>query len=579
MKSWKLLLFLLCLSESLITKAQQEYFLEIKTPAPLEIFKKSDYKKTFSTKTELLKECQKILLQLHENAYLAASFDSTKEDSTHVTAFLNPGKMYQWAFLKRGNVDEGILSEIGFREKLYQNKPLYFKEIVKVQEKILDYCEDNGFPFASIKLDSIDISDNMLSAQLHLTKNIELHIDSIIIKGTANIAPVYLYNYLSIKPGDYYNETLIKKVSTRLKEISFLKENKPSIIAFTDKYSKLLLFLENRNASQFDGIVGLLSDNTTNKIMLTGDVRLKLQNSIGRGELIDLNWRRLQANTQDLTTKFTYPFLFSSPFGLDYNFKLYKKDTLYIDVIQNLAIQYLLNGGSYFKVFVNSKKSTQLSTNGMEFQTTLPNYADISTTLYGLGYKTERLDYCLNPRKGYTLIFNAGAGNKNIKKNDKLNPKVYENVKTNSAQYSTDFDVSVYLPIKNRSTIKFQNRTAYLTGTSTFQNELFRIGGLKTLRGFDEESINASAYSIFTMEYRYILEQNSHLFLFFDGAYYENKNITSTFVKDTPYGFGSGISFQTKAGIFSINYALGKQFNNPLYLKSGKIHFGIVNYF
>jgi len=98
------------------------------------------------------------------------------------------------------------------------------------------------------------------------------------------------------------------------------------------------------------------------------------------------------------------------------------------------------------------------------------------------------------------------------------------------------------------------------------------------LRGFDEESIYASSFSILTLEYRFILEQNSYLYVFGDGAWYENNEV-SRYIQDTPFGFGAGISFETKAGIFSINYALGKQFSNPIELRSGKIHFGIVNYF
>lgn len=113
---------------------------------------------------------------------------------------------------------------------------------------------------------------------------------------------------------------------------------------------------------------------------------------------------------------------------------------------------------------------------------------------------------------------------------------------------------------------------------STFQNELFRIGGLKSLRGFDEESIHATGFAIFTLEYRYLLEENSYLYLFGEGAYVENvsRNISEY---DTPYGFGAGISFQIKAGIFSLSYALGSQKQNPIDVKGGKVHFGIVNYF
>ena len=63
-----------------------------------------------------------------------------------------------------------------------------------------------------------------------------------------------------------------------------------------------------------------------------------------------------------------------------------------------------------------------------------------------------------------------------------------------------------------------------------------------------------------------------------DGAWYENASV-NTYFNDMPYSFGAGISFETKAGIFSLNYALGKQFSNPIDLRSGKIHFGIVNQF
>jgi hemolysin activation/secretion protein len=238
----------------------------------------------------------------------------------------------------------------------------------------------------------------------------------------------------------------------------------------------------------------------------------------------------------------------------------------------------MLIGGNYLKLFYSNKTSTLLSTKDLEFVTVLPPYADVRTNMYGAGFRFEQLDYRLNPRKGFNFLVNAGAGTKVIKKNAKVNPAVYEKLKLNTTQYLVDFDAAVFIPFGDRSTVKVGNQSAFLYGETTFQNELFRIGGLKTLRGFDEESIFASAYSVMTLEYRFILEQNSYLYVFGDGAWYENNNV-SQYVKDTPFGFGAGISFETKAGIFSINYALGKQFDNPIQLRSGKIHFGIVNYF
>ena len=87
----------------------------------------------------------------------------------------------------------------------------------------------------------------------------------------------------------------------------------------------------------------------------------------------------------------------------------------------------------------------------------------------------------------------------------------------------------------------------------------------------DIESIYATSYGIANLEYRFLFEQNSFLFLFGNAAWYE-LDTEKSYLKDTPYGFGAGVSFQTKAGIFSISYALGKQFDNPLLLRAAKVH-------
>jgi len=539
---------------------------------------KIDYRKNFVTKEMRAKELQRVLFVAFDNAYLTAEYDSLKEDSTNSTAYLNFGDQYKWASLRKGNVDEGVLSQIGFREKLYRNKPVYFKDVKKVQELLIRYFENNGYPFASVKLDSVKIQGAELEAILSLTKNNLCKIDSVVIKGNAKIANVYIYNYLGIKPGNLYNESQLRKVNTRIAELPFLKATRPANVIFTDKQTKLFLYLEKKRASQFDGIIGMLPDDVTGKILFTGDVHLNLQNGLGRGELIDLNWRRLQTQTQDLKMRVVYPFLLRSPLGIDYNFKLYKKDTTFLEVNQNIGLQYLLIGGNYFKIFYNNKISSLLSTKGLEFSTTLPPYIDYQTNQYGIGVKYERLDYRLNPRKGFYSVVNASAGTKTIKKNAKLNPEAYNGIKLNSTIYTGDIDAGVFFPVFSRMAIKLGAQAAFLQAETIFQNELFRIGGLKSLRGFDEESIFASAFSIFKLEYRYILEQNSYMYVFGDGAWYENNSVKN-YIHDTPYGFGAGISFQTKAGIFSISYALGSQFNNPIQLRSGKIHFGIVNYF
>jgi hemolysin activation/secretion protein len=257
-----------------------------------------------------------------------------------------------------------------------------------------------------------------------------------------------------------------------------------------------------------------------------------------------------------------------------------KKDSTFLEVNPNIGIQYQLIGGTYFKAFVNQRQMTLINTTGLKYITTLPAYADVSTSLYGVSIKSEKLNYNINPRRGYSFTGTVSAGNRVIKKNDKLNEAVYDNLKLRSVQYSSEIEAMLFIPIKNRGTIKIGNQSAWLENSTLFLNDLYRIGGLKTLRGFDEESILASIYSIFTLEYRFLFEENSYLFFFSDAAYYENRGISFSGDRyDAPYSIGTGISFQTKAGIFSINYALGSQYGNAIDLRRGKVHFGIVSHF
>ncbi len=545
----------------------------------ISIKKNTEEKNIFKDSLQIRQKLETLIYQLRAGGYLAAGIDSVVKDSLNYNAYIFSGEKYEWATIRQGNVQDDYLTGSGYRKKLFLGKPINYLQVSEITSKIIHNCENNGYPFASLKLDSISISENRFDAAFALVKNRFIKIDSIIIKGTAKIAPVFLYNYISIRPGDVYREFQIKKISSRLRELSFIKEVKQSQILFTNNETKLYLFLENKKASQFDGVLGLLPDEAkSGKFNLVGEVHLKLQNSLERGEIIELNWKQLPSKSQDFKVHALYPFLFNTSFGLDGNLAIFKKDSTYIDVTKNLGVQYAITGNNYLKAFVTDKQSDLQSAKGLENITVLPDYADITTVSYGATIHYEKLDYRLNPQKGYSLEATGSTGNRKIRKNSDINPAAYENIQLQSVTYHGEIESDYYFSFGGRHVMNPGIHSAYIYNPNLFVNELYRIGGLKSLRGFDEESIYASTYFIGKLEYRYLLEQNSFLFTFINMAWYENKsrNINKT---DTPIGFGAGIDFETKIGIMSVSYALGKQFDNPVYFKNGKIHFGIVNYF
>lgn len=574
---WLTAFFLLV---SLPAFSQKLFQLEIIENPDNDVLKKTDYTRAFSTITEREKQIHDVMVSLWNRGYLAARTDSIRQDSTSQKVYINPGQEYLWAYLRPGNVDDEILNYAGYRKRNFRDKVFRVKEVARIQERILVWCENNGYPFASVRLDSVLFEDDgRINASLFLEKNRFTKIDSIEVKGGLKVSEAFIYSYIGIAPGDPYDESKIAAISPRLRELSFGKEAKPFTILFTEKYTKLTLYLDKKKAGQFDGIVGILPDNNTGKVLFTGDVRLKLQNSVRRGELIELNWRRLQTQTQDLKARLNYPYLFRTPAGIDYNIKLYRRDTSFLHVQQQFGLQYIFYGNTGIRAYVKNISSSLLSTAGLENITTLPSTADISSTSYGLGLHLERVDYRFNPRRGIMIDFSWDIGTRTIRKNAGLNPIIYEGLKLKTTQYSSSLSIDKYWPLGKRSTIKTGVQSAWQFNSGfLFRNELFRIGGLATLRGFDEESIFASSYAIGTIEYRYLLEENSWFFLFTDYGWYEN-NSKDTWDTDTPYGFGTGVTFETKAGIFALTYALGSRYGQPIQFRSGKIHVGFIGLF
>jgi outer membrane protein assembly factor BamA len=586
LKAFKYWCFLLAFAGFNILKGQNavsgghDFTLKLINTDSVKIFKYLKYKDHYRTEKELIKSVNNVLDDLRSQGYLLADIVSKRGDSLTKIYSLHIGKKFKWAKLKKGNANMDVISKLGYSEKMYTNKPFSYGQAARLIEKTVTYYENNGFPFATVKLDSVNIDDNSLSAVLNVNKNKMIRIDSIIIKGDAKINKSFLYRYLGIHPLMPYNEVAFRSMSKKLKQLPFLTEQRAMELRFYEKQNKMYLFLGKKNASQFDGIIGILPDNKTGKTIFTGDVKIRLVNNIFRsGETFDLNWRRLQTQTQDFKARVIYPYIIGTPIGVDYNIKIYKKDTSFIDVNNDIGLQYYFSGLNNIKVFYKQRTANLLSTTGLSAITVLPDYADISTASYGLGLTFEKLDYKFNPHKGFAITINAQTGNKVIKKNSKVNDIVYNNLQLRSTQYQSDGNMNLFIRLQGNSVLRMGAQYGTVFGSApVFKNELFRIGGLRTLRGFDEESIYASSFVIPTLEYRFLFGQNSNILLFAEGAWYEN-NSSTVYFKDMPYSVGAGINFDTKAGIFSLNYALGSQKGNGIDIRSGKIHFGLTALF
>ncbi len=533
---------------------------------------------------------------LLSKGFPAGSVDSVKYDSTIAVVQLYLGEQFKWVEINTDSIDTKVLEATGWNAKQLSSNKMDFSRLQIQEEKIINYYESNGYPFAEVKLDSIHFSGDKIKSSLSINKGPMYRVDSIKVFGNAKIKNLFLQHYLGISNGILYDNGKLKQISNRIKELPYLQEQQPWDITMLGSGSVLNLYLQQKRSSAIDVLIGYLpANNATGKAQFTGDVHLNLKNTLGSGENILLNWQQLQPQSPRLNIGYKHPYILNSSFGIDFAFDLLKRDSLYLQLNAIFGLQYIISANQSGKIFYEKERSYLLSggvdTNRILVTRLLPANIDVSSGNFGVTYNFINTNYRLNPRRGNELEITLGAGIKKVtKNNDIINLKdpgdpsfnfntLYDSIKLKSYRIRLQASVAHYIPAGKSSALKIALNVGWLETPQIFRNELFQIGGYRLLRGFDEESIYANRYGVFTAEYRYLVGINSYLYGFSDVGFTKTNfnitNYTNNFISG-----GIGLAFETKLGLLNLSYALGKRNDIKFDIRnSSKIHFGYINYF
>ncbi len=529
-----------------------------------------------------------LLQKFRSEAYLEASVDTVDCRDSVCLAILHIGPQYEWARLETDLIPDEFLQGTGFRQPLFRDGRFSYLELQQLQEDLLGFAENHGYPFARTWLDSIRLSGAEVSARLRLERGQLILFDSLRIEGDARIASRYLQHYLGLQPGAPYDRSRLLRSRDRLRELPFLRATADPGVVFQDNKAAVTFPLEKKRASRFDFIIGVLPrSDQTGGMLITGDFEAELINSFGLGERIYAQFEQLRPQTQELELAFGYPYVLGLPLGADIDFSLYKRDTTFLNLIFDAGVSYLLEGGNYLKAYWEQRSSILLSIDKDRLQQSqrLPPNLDVRNSSFGLELLYQQLDYRNNPRRGWSAFLRGGAGLKRTLRNNQIEALelgyLYDSLELRSFQYRLQASLASYLPLFSRSTLKLSSSGGFLFSPQpVYQNEQFRIGGNKLLRGFDEEFFFATQYAVGTLEYRLLIGQNSFLYLFGDYGWLLNETSEQRQTLH-PYGFGSGITFETKAGMFGVSLAFGAIPENQqaIDFASPKVHFGYLSRF
>ena len=519
---------------------------------------------------------QAFLHSLHLEGYPTANIRTKTfvEDTLHVR--LEAGPPFNWLLLRQGNLDDGRAKKVGYQESAFRHRPLNFSELKRFFDQILVEAQNTGYPFATVRLDSMDVKEGGLEAAINFDPGPYITFDTLEIIGDSKTKPLYLSRLLRVPPAAPFSQTAIDRALKALQKVPYLQLVDQPALTFQNQTARVILPINDRRINTLDGIIGVLPNEAEdNKLLVTGQFNLSLHNVAGRGRNYHLQWQRLSRYSQNLAVSAKEPLLFGSLLDLSMSFDLLKEDTTFLNRDFKVGFTYPVHPNLSVGFFSRRQAGDLLEAPVESLAVGIADIADFRYNNYGLNMEWSTLEQSFGARRGVLTTFELGIGNKKILENTALPPEFYEGLDKNAAQYYVTLSAEKHLLLSPSFGVWMRLRGAEMGSRHLFLNDLFRLGGLNSIRGFNENFFFAKRYVYANFEPRYYFDRNSFFLLFFDwGRIKDNKE-----AMDQPLAVGGGISLETDQGVFSFIYALGKSKTQTMGFNFSKVHFGYTGRF
>ena len=521
-------------------------------------FKNLDSKTTHKDLQSLQSEIRRIQKTALHNGYFNAEFPSKNKinDSTYLQK-VTLNHRYKKITINYNNkqISEAELNDI--LDKNSKIKTNYFTtkttQLESNLNNIIKHLSNKGQVFSSIQLRNINISPNKVSAYLYMDISETNYISDIKIKGYEKFPKKFIRNYLKIKRKQKLNLKDLEEKSEGINNLLFANEIKKPEILFTKDSTVVYLYLKKQKSNSFEGFLGFSNNEQSSKIELNGNINLQLVNNLNSGEELHLKYQSTENEQKHTNIKLKLPYLFNSPFDLEGELDIFKKDSSFTNNTQVINTKYTISR--------NIKTGI-----GIEFHS--------SNSLINNTVNTEDFK-----RKAYTFSFNHQKPNKH---NNLFPYKTQTTLKLALATRKTELQKTpqqnIYISseyifkLNRKNTFFLKSENYYLFSKTTLENELQYIGGINSIRGLKENSIPSTQYSIINSEYRIELNKTLYTHTVIDYAITKN-NTNNNF--DNIFGFGIGFGLKTNNNLLRFVFANSKIKDEQIKFSNFKIHLSL----
>ena len=439
------------------------------------------------------------------------------------------------------------------------NNPLLESDI---QNLMSEYAK-NGYVFAVITIERLQpIDSNAISIRIRVSEGKQARLVDckpigIIETDTAIIRREFFL-------GDYpiATQDLLEGAASSLRRSGLFSEvGAPMLYKISDSTVGVSLTLREAPSTIIDGVLGYNPPPSSLKqAYINGFLDLSFLNIGGSARQAMFRYQRLTPSSSELQFTYIEPWIFSLPVDPKLSLYRYDEDSLYTATHLDLLFS------------LHSLQSITLSIGAM-YDIITPGALHIvgssNTISGGLQFAYDVRDDPIALQHGFRIVFGANYGSKSLTDSNQFQST--GSIRTLSA----DAEAAVPSPVNRLvcvATLSFKQTSS----SALERSDLFKIGGLSSLRGYRDASFLASQYAIGKFEIRYMLAKRSYFGAFFDAGFLDQVAYQSLpSQRWYPVGYGMTFLFETGIGYVQAAVALGRgqSFDQAV------LHFGLKTSF
>jgi outer membrane protein insertion porin family len=509
-----------------------------------------------------------------------------KTNRLKITINIHEGKQFTISDLKvEGNTvftSQELLDAVGSKPGDIVNRDQIRQDV----EKITDLYGSKGYAFANITpLMEPDVEKQTVSLTLHVDENEKIFVHRIRITGNSKTRDNVIRREIPFGEGDVYDTSGLNHAKEELNKLDFFDSVEVVPAKVPDKNEvNLNVKVAEKSTGSFSVGGGY---STVDHLMAIGQIQQK--NLFGRGQSLTLKvqWG---SRTHNFTLSFIEPWLMGRPVSLGleaFNEERnqsevgYTYRTLGGDVSLGRRFwDYYSIGGTYsyaqYRFFDVSDEALQANPPG--------TFDDLNISKVGLNIGRDSRDNYIMPHRGskntiYGEISSTALG-------------------SSRSYYKAIADSTWYFPFIWDTVFSLHGRVGGVFeygGSEIPANELFYMGGINTIRGYnwgsigpktvvtvngnqEEQVIGGNKELLFNVEYTFPIFSDLKLYsvIFFDAGnvYGHGENLDITTLR---YTAGGGFRWLSPMGLIRLEY--GKVLDHTDPTQKGRWEFSIGTMF